>query len=218
MTALFIVLFGAQGSGKGTQAGLLQEQKGIPQVATGDLFRYNLKNNTELGILAKSYINKGELVPDRVTNDMVKERLSQNDAQAGAILDGYPRNIAQAQALEKMLAQRGGRVEKAIFIKVEQDELMRRLTGRRVCRSCGETYHVVFNPPANEGICDKCGGGLYQRDDDKDEAAIRRRLQIYFNDTMPVVEWYQERGLLAEVNGQQRIEIVHYDILRQFKN
>lgn len=215
---LFIVLFGAQGSGKGTQARLLQEQKGIPQVATGDLFRYNLKKNTELGILAKSYINKGELVPDSVTNDMVKERLSQNDAQAGAILDGYPRNIAQAQALEKMLVEKGGCVEQAIFIKVEQDELMRRLTGRRVCRSCGETYHVVFNPPANEVICDKCGGVLYQRDDDKDEAAILRRLQIYFNDTMPVVEWYQGRGLLAEVNGQQRIKMVHHDILRRLEN
>jgi adenylate kinase len=215
---LFIVLFGAQGSGKGTQARLLQEQKGIPQVATGDLFRYNLKNNTELGFLAKSYINKGELVPDSVTNDMVKERLSQNDAQAGAILDGYPRNIAQAQALEKMLAEKGGPVEQAIFIKVEQDELMRRLTGRRVCRSCGESYHVVFNPPANEVICDICGGVLYQRDDDQDEAAIRRRLQIYFNDTIPVVEWYQERGLLAEVNGQQRIKMVHYDILRRLEN
>lgn len=215
---LFIVLFGAQGSGKGTQARLLQEQKGIPQVATGDLFRYNLKNNTELGILAKSYINKGELVPDSVTNDMVKERLSQNDAQVGAILDGYPRNIVQAQALEKMLAEKGARVEQAIFIKVEQDELMRRLTGRRVCRSCGETYHVVFNPPANEEICDKCGGVLYQRDDDKDEVAIRRRLQIYFDDTMPVVEWYQELGLLTKVNGQERIKTVHHDILSLLEN
>lgn len=210
---LFIVLFGAQGSGKGTQARLLQEQKRVPQVATGDLFRYNLKNNTELGILAKSYINQGELVPDSVTNDMVRERLSENDAQAGAILDGYPRNIAQAEALEKMLAEKGSGIEQAIFIKVEQDELMRRLTGRRVCRSCGETYHVVFNPPANEGICDKCDGVLYQRDDDQDEAAIRRRLQIYFNDTMPVIQWYQALDLLAEVNGQQRIEIVHDDIL-----
>ena len=148
----YVILFGAQGSGKGTQARLLQEKLGIPQVATGDLFRYNLKNNTELGQLAKGYMDRGELVPDEVTNAMVRERLSREDAADGAILDGYPRNLNQARALDEMLAEWGAEVTRAIYIDVSMDELMRRLTGRRVCRSCQATYHVVFKPPRQEGI------------------------------------------------------------------
>lgn len=210
----YVILFGAQGSGKGTQARLLQEKLGIPQVATGDLFRYNLKNNTELGQLAKDYMDRGELVPDEVTNAMVRERLSREDAAKGAILDGYPRNLNQARALDEMLAEWGAEVTRAIYIDVSMDELMRRLTGRRVCRSCQATYHVIFNPPKQEGICDVCGGELYQRDDDKDEAAIRRRLEIYQQETLPVIEYYRERGLLSEVSGEQPIEAVNADILK----
>ncbi|GAP61890.1 adenylate kinase [Ardenticatena maritima] len=210
----YVILFGAQGSGKGTQARLLQEKLGIPQVATGDLFRYNLKNNTELGQLAKGYMDRGELVPDEVTNAMVRERLSREDAADGAILDGYPRNLNQARALDEMLAEWGAEVTRAIYIDVSMDELMRRLTGRRVCRSCQATYHVVFKPPRQEGVCDVCGGELYQRDDDKDEAAIRRRLEIYQQETLPVIEYYRERGLLSEVSGEQPIEAVNADILK----
>lgn len=212
-SATFIVLFGAQGSGKGTQARLIQIEKEIPQVATGDLFRFNLRNNTELGQLAKTYISKGDLVPDSVTNAMVKDRLSRADAQAGAILDGYPRNIAQANALEEILAETGNKVTQAIFIDVPTSELMRRLTGRRICKHCQESYHIVFNPPAEAGICDKCGGLLYQRDDDKDEAAVARRLQVYFDETAPVVEWYRSRGLLAEVQGTGPIQAVYQSIM-----
>jgi len=210
----YVILFGAQGSGKGTQARLLQEKLGIPQVATGDLFRYNLKNDTELGQLAKGYMDRGELVPDEVTNAMVCERLSRADAAKGAILDGYPRNLNQARALDEMLAEWGAEVTRAIYIDVSMDELMRRLTGRRVCRACQATYHIVFNPPTQEGVCDWCGGELYQRDDDKDESAIRRRLEIYQQETLPVIEYYRERGLLSEVSGEQPIEAVNAEILK----
>lgn len=206
---LIIVLFGAQGSGKGTQARLIQELLKVPQVATGDLFRHNLKNNTELGKLAKGFMDKGDLVPDSVTNAMVQDRLSQEDAHGGVIFDGYPRNIAQAQALDEMLRAMNTGVKQAIYMDVPEAELMRRLTGRWVCRVCQSTYHVVFNPPQVEGVCDRCGGELYQRDDDKDKEAIHRRLQLYFDETMPVIRWYEERGLLGKVNGDQPIEEVN---------
>lgn len=206
---LIIVLFGAQGSGKGTQARLIQELLKVPQVATGDLFRHNLKNNTELGKLAKGFMDKGDLVPDSVTNAMVQDRLSQEDAHGGVIFDGYPRNIAQAQALDEMLNAMNTGVKQAIYMDVPEAELMRRLTGRWVCRVCQSTYHVVFNPPQVEGVCDRCGGELYQRDDDKDKEAIHRRLQLYFDETMPVIRWYEERGLLGKVNGDQPIEEVN---------
>ncbi len=205
---LFIVLFGAQGSGKGTQARLIQDQYRIPQIATGDLFRHNLKNETELGLLAKGYMDKGELVPDSVTNAMVRARLSHADAANGAVFDGFPRNTAQAQALDEMLAGMGTRISRALYILVEEGELMRRLTGRRVCRNCQATYHIVFNPPQQDGHCDRCGGDLYQRADDQEEGTIRRRLELYFNETMPVIEWYRSRNLLMEVNGEQEIDEV----------
>jgi adenylate kinase len=210
---LFIVLFGAQGSGKGTQARLIQDHFGIPQVATGDLFRHNLKNETELGLLAKSYMDHGELVPDSVTNAMVRDRLLCEDARGGAVFDGYPRNTAQARALEELVGERGMSIKRAIYINVAEAELMRRLTGRRVCRECQATYHILFRPPLHEGRCDRCGSALYHRDDDQDEAAIRRRLEVYFDATMPVVSWYKSRGLLAEVHGEQSIDEVRECIL-----
>ncbi|MDQ7030219.1 MAG: adenylate kinase [Ardenticatenia bacterium] len=209
----YIILFGAQGSGKGTQARLLQDHFGIPQVATGDLFRYNLKEETELGRLAKAYMERGELVPDEVTNAMVQDRLSRTDAQGGAILDGYPRNLNQARALDDMLAEWGARVTQAIYIEVSEAELLRRLTGRRVCRECQATYHVVFNPPREEGVCDRCGGPLYQRDDDKDEVAIRRRLEIYMQETLPVIEYYRRRGVLTTIDGEAPIDDVNRAIV-----
>ncbi|MGB0384058.1 MAG: adenylate kinase [Ardenticatenaceae bacterium] len=207
-----IVLFGAQGSGKGTQARLIQEKTGLPQVATGDLFRYNLRHNTPLGQLAKSYISKGDLVPDGVTNQMVKDRLQNSDAQAGVILDGYPRNIAQAQALDEMLTELSASFQ-AVYIEVPQADLMRRLTGRRICKGCQASYHIVFNPPKTEGVCDKCAGQLYQRDDDKENATIARRLEVYFEETTPVIEWYRALGLLAEVDGSGGIEVVNQSIV-----
>ncbi len=212
LSPFIIVLFGAQGSGKGTQARLIQDLLTIPQVATGDLFRHNLKNDTELGKLAKGYMDKGNLVPDSVTNAMVQDRLSQADAQKGVVLDGYPRNIAQANALEAMLEAMGTGVKQAIYIDVPEEELMRRLTGRWVCRVCQSTYHVVFNPPKVAGVCDRCGGDLYQRDDDKDIEAIHRRLQLYFEETLPVIRWYEERGLLGKVKGDLPIEEVNASI------
>lgn len=209
---IYIVLFGAQGSGKGTQARLVQDRHSIPQVATGDLFRFNIGNQTALGKLAKGFLDRGELVPDSVTNDMVRDRLAKADAQHGVIFDGYPRNIAQAKALEELLAESGASLTQAIYIKVEEDELMRRLTGRRVCRKCQATFHIVFNPSAQDGICDRCGGELYRREDDQDEVALHRRLQLYFEETMPVIEWYRACGLLAEVEGQQEIQTVSQSI------
>ncbi|MGH2542962.1 MAG: adenylate kinase [Ardenticatenaceae bacterium] len=218
---LFIVLFGAQGSGKGTQARLIQDRFGIPQVATGDLFRHNLKNESELGLLARSYMNRGELVPDSVTNAMVRERLRQQDAQHGAVFDGYPRNTAQARALEDLVAETGASIKRAIYILVAEEELMRRLTGRCVCRGCQATFHVLFSPPAKEGVCDRCGNPLYRRDDDSDEVAIRRRLELYFDETVPVIAWYRSRGLLSEVHGEHTINEVRdaiYNLLADGKS
>lgn len=209
---LFVVLFGAQGSGKGTQARLIQDVYGIPQIATGDLFRHNLKNQTELGKLAKTFMDQGELVPDSVTNAMVQDRLTEGDVRAGAVFDGFPRNTSQAQALDSMLAERQAHISCAMYIKVQDEELMRRLTGRRVCRDCQATYHTVFNPPAEDNSCDRCGGSLYQRADDQDESAIRRRLELYFQETMPVIEWYRSHGLLVEVEGENSIEQVRHQI------
>lgn len=212
---IYIVLFGAQGSGKGTQARLLQDKFAIPQVATGDLFRYNLKNQTDLGRLAKSYMDRGELVPDDVTNAMVRARIELEDARGGAVFDGYPRNIAQAEALDRMLAEHGAAVHRAINIRARMEQLLIRITGRRVCRNCQASYHIVFNPPTVPGVCDRCGGEVYQRDDDKDELAIRRRLQIYVDETVPVIDYYRSRGVLVEVDGEQSIEEVHQDIVAE---
>lgn len=213
----YLILFGAQGSGKGTQARLLQDELGVPQVATGDLFRMHLGQGTELGQLAKSYMDRGELVPDRVTVAMVEERLAQSDAAQGAILDGFPRNQAQAEALDAMLRQWGAEVGAAIYLKLERDELMKRIMGRRTCKRCQAVYHVMFNPPRVEGVCDQCGGEVIQRADDADEAAIARRLDIYFEQTTPVIEYYRGRKLLREIDGSLNIQKVHQAILAAIK-
>lgn len=207
----FLVLLGVPGAGKGTQAKLLEERLGIPQVSTGDLFRYNLKNQTELGRLAKSYMDAGELVPDEVTIRMVEDRLAQPDAARGAILDGFPRNLVQADALEAMTAADGG-VALVPLIQISDEEAIRRITGRRVCRSCGAVYHVEFNPPRQEGVCDLDGGELYQRDDDKPET-VRNRLYVYYKQTAPLIGYYYAKGLLAEVDGTQEIEQVQATLL-----
>lgn len=213
---MYLVLIGVPGAGKGTQARLLEEALGIPQISTGDLFRYNIKNRTELGVLAKSYIDRGDLVPDEVTIRMVEERLQHEDCAQGAIFDGFPRNLAQAVALDKLTEAHGG-IRQAPMINIEDEETMRRITGRRVCRSCGAVYHVEFNPPKVEGVCDLDSGELYQRDDDKPET-VRNRLYVYYKQTAPLVGYYFAKGLLAEVDGSQPIEAVQAAILASLKD
>ena len=211
-TSLLIIMLGPPGAGKGTQARMLAEALGIPQVASGDLFRENLSSGTELGRLAQSYMDRGELVPDEVTIQMVEARLARKDATRGAILDGFPRNIAQVQALESLLVRMGKQMCCVPFLKVAKNVLLTRLTGRRVCRNCGAVYHIVFNPPKVAGVCDVCGGELYQRADDTEET-VRNRLHVYLEQTAPLIVTYQEKGLLVEVDGEQPVDAVQEALL-----
>jgi adenylate kinase len=206
------VLIGPPASGKGTQAARVSEELGLPHVASGDLFRENLRLQTNLGKTARQYMDRGELVPDDVTIAMVMARLSQPDCARGAVLDGFPRNIAQAEALDRALATEGHRVAAVLYIKVPEGVLIERVSGRRICRNCGESYHVRFNPPDEQGVCDVCGGELYQRDDDKPET-VRQRLRVYEEQTRPLVDFYRERGLLVEIDGDQPIDDVTAAIL-----
>lgn len=212
----YYILLGAPGAGKGTQAAMLILALGIPHVASGDLFREHLSKGTELGLLAKQYMDEGKLVPDDVTVRMVLERLAQPDCTEGAILDGFPRTIAQAQALERALSANGQRIKAALYIKASADELLRRLSGRYTCKNCGAVYHIIFDPPKQPGVCDKCGGALYQRADDTPETA-RKRLDVYFQQTAPLIEYYRQQGLLREIDGEQPIEAVHQALLKAIK-
>jgi adenylate kinase len=205
----YIVLLGPPGAGKGTQAKTLAQQLKLAHVSSGDLFRYNLSQGTELGLLAKSYMDKGELVPDHVTISMVMDRLARSDQ--GVILDGFPRTLAQARALDEKLSEQGLQVAVAPLIRVGDEEVMARLTGRRVCRQCGETYHLMFKSPRAEGVCDVCGGELYQRDDDR-PTTVRHRLYTYYKETGPLIGYYYAKSLLAEVNGEQGIAEVQADL------
>lgn len=196
----YIILLGAPGSGKGTNAGDLCEILGIPQIATGDLFRKNLREMTEIGKTAKGYIDRGELVPDHVTAEMLKARISEPDAQKGFVLDGFPRTVAQAEILDKMLAESGRAVNAVIYLNVPDDEIVARLSGRMICSGCQAPYHAIHNPPHEKGVCDKCGGTLVTRDDDKPET-IRNRLRVFHEVTYPLVELYEGRGILTEIKG-----------------
>lgn len=198
--ALDIVLLGAPGSGKGTQAEHLCRELGLVHIATGDLFRENLKKETDLGKLAKSYMDKGALVPDDVTVNMARERISRPDTANGFILDGFPRNLAQAEALTAMLAEMGRKLSGVLYINVPDDEIVTRLSGRLICRSCQAPFHLQFKPPARAGVCDLCGGELYQRDDDN-PATVRARLETFHKQTAPLITYFTEAGLLAEVEG-----------------
>ncbi len=202
----FIVFLGPPGSGKGTQAKILEKQLGLPQVATGDLFRFNLKNETELGLLAKKYMDAGELVPDEVTIRMVEDRLAREDCARGAILDGFPRNLHQAVALDAMLEPYGGVTVVPLFV-VEDDVVVERISGRRVCRNCGAVYHVKFNPPKRDNVCDVCGGELYQRDDDRPET-VKNRLYVYYKQTGPLIGYYFAKGLLEEIDASKPVNEV----------
>ncbi|MGD8398356.1 MAG: adenylate kinase [Anaerolineae bacterium] len=208
----FIVLLGGPGAGKGTQAERLAENLGIPQVSTGDLFREHLKNETELGQLAQGYMDRGELVPDEVTVGMVRERLARPDAARGAILDGFPRTIAQAKGLEELLAEMGADVSVVPYVKVPEEILLARLAGRWTCRQCGAMYHELFSPPETTGVCDRCGGELYQRPDDTPETQ-RHRIEVYFDQTAPLIDYYRAQGLLVEVDGRPGIEEIQAELL-----
>lgn len=208
-----LILLGPPGAGKGTQAQFLIDRFGIPQVSTGDMLRAAVAAGTELGLKAKGCMDAGELVPDAVVVGIVTERLQQPDCAKGFILDGFPRTEAQADALKAALAGSGLKIDRVIAFAVDEEALVERLTGRRACRGCSAGYHVTFDPPQVEGVCDKCGGELYQRDDDQ-EATIRKRLQVYHGQTAPLISYYSGEGLLTEIDGMAPIDIVRDEILR----
>ncbi|RLQ91741.1 adenylate kinase [Falsibacillus albus] len=206
-----LVLMGLPGAGKGTQADKIVAKYEIPHISTGDMFRAAIKDSTELGLKAKSFMDKGELVPDEVTIGIVRERLGKDDCYKGFLLDGFPRTVAQADALENILGDLDKKMDFVINIEVDQDILMERLTGRRICKDCGATYHLVFNPPKEEGVCDRCGGELYQRADDNAET-VQNRLEVNMKQTKPLLDFYSEKGYLRNINGQQDINKVFADI------
>lgn len=208
----YIVLLGPPGAGKGTQAERVSEELELPHISSGEIFRENLKKGTQLGEEARKYMDRGELVPDDITIEMIRERLSRSDCEAGALLDGFPRTPAQAEALSDMLQGLGGQVDAVPYIKVPEEELITRLSGRLVCRSQGHVFHKKFNPPEEPGVCDYDGSELYQREDDKPET-VKRRIRVYLEQTEPLIEYYREKGVLIEVDGDQPIDDVTADLL-----
>jgi len=208
-----IMLMGPPGAGKGTQAEMLVKDLNIPHISTGDMFRAAIKNGTELGKKAKNFMDAGQLVPDEVTVGIVRERLSQSDCAQGFLLDGFPRTLAQADALGDTLDALGVKLDAVVNIQVGRDDLIVRLTGRRVCRGCGATYHMVFNTPRKDGVCDKCSGELHQRDDDSLET-VASRLDVYERQTQPLIRYYQGKGLLVNIDGTQDVGAVFNDIMK----
>ena len=206
-----LIIMGPPGAGKGTQAALIKETYNIPHISTGDMFRAAIKNETKLGLTAKGYMDKGQLVPDEVTIGIVQERLLEDDCKKGFLLDGFPRTIAQAEALETFLKENGIVLDAVLDVNVPAEILVRRMVGRRVCKGCGATFHVEFNAPKQEGICDVCGTPLIQRADDTYETA-NSRLEVYDNNTAPLLDFYNTRGLLKTVNGDQALDKVFEDI------
>jgi adenylate kinase len=202
---------GLPGAGKGTQAEKINEKYNIPHISTGDMFRLAIKEGTNLGMKAKEYMDQGNLVPDEVTIGIVKERLSKADCANGFLLDGFPRTIAQAEALQQLLIDLNRSIDYVLHVDVPEEKLVERLTGRRICPSCGTTYHVVYNPPKVEGICDKDGSELIQRDDDQPET-VKKRLSVNIEQTQPLLDFYQDKGYLVKVNGDRDIELVFQDI------
>lgn len=198
---VYIIFLGAPGAGKGTQAAELARELGLVHIATGDLFRQALERGTDLGIKAKSYMEKGVLVPNQITISMVLERLSESDCAGGAILDGFPRNLEQAEALDKALSHQSKAIDKVVYIKVSEEELLKRLSGRWICRLCQAPCHATDSPPRVWGKCDKCGGELYQRPDDN-ETSVKKRLEVYFAETAPLIDYYNQGGKLLEIDGE----------------
>ena len=195
-----IIMLGAPGAGKGTQAKMIAEKYSITHISTGDIFRANIKNGTELGKKAKSYMDKGQLVPDELTLDLIMDRFKQDDCKNGYVLDGFPRTIPQAEALDTALKAKGEKVDFAIDVDVPDENIVKRMGGRRACVGCGATYHVVYSPTKVEGVCDKCGEELIVRDDDKPETVLNR-LEVYHNQTQPLIDYYNEQGILKSVDG-----------------
>lgn len=210
-----LLIMGPPGAGKGTQAANIVEKYGVCHISTGDMFRSAIKNGTAMGKLAQSYMEKGELVPDSVTVGIVKERLALEDCKnQGFLLDGFPRNLDQAYALDTILAELGYNLDAVIDVSVENEILINRIIGRRICRTCGATFHVEFNKPKTEGVCDSCGGELYVRKDDTRETA-ENRLSVYSSQTQPLLDFYKGRGLLVSINGDQAVDKVFADIVNQ---
>ncbi len=207
---------GLPGAGKGTQAARIVQELKIPHISTGDMFRLAVSEETPLGLEAKSYMDKGQLVPDRVTIGIVRDRLNKDDCSSGFLLDGFPRTVPQAIALDELLQEMSRKIDAIIYIEVEQDELLRRLTGRRICRDCGATYHVVFSPPEKQDVCDHCGGELYQRNDDRDET-VAKRLEVNVKGLQDLIKYYEPTGRLQRIDGKQSIENVTKEILSQLR-
>ncbi|GAB2484975.1 adenylate kinase [Jatrophihabitans fulvus] len=201
------MLVGPPGAGKGTQAEFIAEHFGIPKISTGDIFRANVSGGTELGQQAKKYMDAGDLVPDEVTNAMVRDRLAEPDAADGFLLDGFPRNVAQADVLAEILLEVGSPLSVVLDLDVDFEEVVKRLSGRRTCKKCSHVWHLEYDPPANEGVCDRCGGELYQRDDDKPET-VRHRLEVYAQQTAPLIDYYRTAGLLVAIDALGAVEDV----------
>jgi len=213
---MYIVILGAPGAGKGTQADILCQKLALPHIASGDLFRQALEKKTELGLLAKSYMERGELGPSEIAIKMILERISLPDCVSGCVFDGFPRTLEQAEALDKALAEQGKSIDKAIYIQVPRNELVKRLSGRCICRSCQTPYHLMAAPPRVAGKCDKCGGELYQRPDDREET-VKERLKVFFALTLPIVDYYKKQEKLIEINGNLGIHDVAEKIISVLK-
>ncbi len=208
-----IVMLGAPGAGKGTQAQMIAEKYGLPHVSTGDIFRANIKNGTELGKEAKTYMDKGLLVPDELTVKILMDRVAKEDCKNGYVLDGFPRNIPQAEVLDKALTELGDKIDYAIDVEVPDENIIKRMSGRRACTSCGATYHVEYVPPKKAGICDNCGEPLVLRDDDKEET-VKNRLNVYHEQTQPLIEYYTKKNVLKTVDGTRDMQKVFEDITK----
>jgi adenylate kinase len=208
-----IIMLGAPGAGKGTQAKRIAERLQVPHISTGDIFRANIKNGTELGMRAKSYMDAGSLVPDSLTLELVMDRIAGEDCQNGYVFDGFPRTIPQAEALEKALSELGQKVDFAVDIEVPDEDIIGRMGGRRACLQCGATYHVAYAAPKTEGVCDRCGAGLTLRDDDKPET-VKKRLAVYHEQTQPLIDFYRNKGCLAQADGTKDVEDVFCEILK----
>lgn len=207
-----IIMLGAPGAGKGTQAKMIADKYEIPHVSTGDIFRANIKNGTALGMEAKSYMDKGQLVPDELTVKILLDRVAQEDCKKGYVLDGFPRTIPQAEVLDKALTELNDKIDYAINVDVPDENIVRRMSGRRACVNCGATYHVVHIPPKTEGVCDRCGNELILRDDDKEET-VKNRLSIYHEQTQPLIDYYTAKGVLKNVDGTQDMQVVFENII-----
>jgi adenylate kinase len=213
---MYIVLLGAPGAGKGTQAYILSQEIGLPHIASGDLFRQALEERTATGLLARQYMDRGELVPDEVAIGMILERMNKPDCEAGCLLDGFPRTLPQAQALDQALGKQGKAIDKAVYIEVPQEELVKRLSGRLLCRNCQRPYHLLSLPPKVPGKCDRCGGELFQRSDDREET-VRERLSVFFAQTVPILDYYMSQHKLLRIDGSLAIEEVARAIVSELK-